>query len=1139
MANGYQDALKRFQSATARSIQDKRQALRFARQRKDAQERAQIANINALSGFNAGAFAQNGMYSEVMEDRIQDTKDYINGAGQYEGVEYSSLEAANRINALNGLYQKFNGHYAGEVKDAKDTKKTSSYTPADERVRTNPYGDGSGVAIYDNDSPSSYDNAVNMHNNYFQWNGEYNAKGEPMGFELNAEGQPINQEPISAFEASTYANPANFKKETIQEPIPKLIDVTQDTKVKQRFDVLASTAQGDMVEVDGQQVAFNTLDPRAQNDYLVGKLFEQYSGNQSEDLQFRESVVATLQEEVGENGFKQQDLENYVKGNYGDIEPTVLNQITQAGIASYASYNFVETPPPAVQATTVRNLKTISVGDELEGGRIATQDDVQVGGDYTMTSIAADNQVNVPLTENLGEGVEDGYKIVEYGIGPNGERLARIQYTEVIRTDPNPQLQSDTFGESQTVTKVPRDITVNLDKDGPLSREVNANINNSPFGAAISQLRTQYLLDRGEVTSAEDIPVEGQGAGEQDDAGTASTNEALTNAGFTVDNTPVLAETVDPVSNEPLEPINELSRFQNLAISSVLSDDDLTAGEKNAAVREIRGTGSTSDPISTTGDQAALRINSEYAKKKVAEEGGDTGGGDEGEGVVEGYVKKRREIEEQMLDKYGVEIPGVESLSPGVQTVLGFFGVKGAKPEPIKYKPIQQTQEQREKAERERLLAIEQEQIAERESKERDPDVKKQQAEDAISSLEQSLADYKGEYTRSDGTTEKYLWTSPIGDPENSKLFGILNPDEQGYERELKVAIDKYGFPPADSPHRIMAELFFGAPDANQEEEINRRLAEAKAAENRTVVEDTTEDTAEDTAEGTASELGEQRATQGIEVNDLIYDAVANNIHEEEGYTPERPINVPRTDNSGVTIFGIDIGDGSSTKLRILKKVMSPENYEALLKLKGLKGNEAREALKQIQNQGLLTAESLNFTEADGYVIASMMGEKNLKTILKKTGLSKNELNNLPPIVRQNVIGQAFNNMGPKTLASVGRAVNSGKKEDWQAVHHNYMTYWVALGSDFKKEYEQYLIKTTGKPKLEISPNETPEDFNNRINDSVIIFKLDTGKIGPGNVHRAIRAADAIAEEYGLGKEESFFDRNPEYKDGKERDYWK
>ena len=136
------------------------------------------------------------------------------------------------------------------------------------------------------------------------------------------------------------------------------------------------------------------------------------------------------------------------------------------------------------------------------------------------------------------------------------------------------------------------------------------------------------------------------------------------------------------------------------------------------------------------------------------------------------------------------------------------------------------------------------------------------------------------------------------------------------------------------------------------------------------------------------------------------------------------------------------------------------------------------------------------------------------------------------------MIGQAFNNMGPKTLASVGRAVKSGKKEDWQAVHHNYMIYWVGLGGGFKKEYEGYL-KKTGKSEIVRGPGESLEDFNNRVNDSIIIFKLDTGKIGPGNVHRAIRAADAIAEEYGLEKEESFFDRNPDYKGGKERDYWK
>ena len=1111
-----------------------------------------------------------------MEDRIQDTKDYINGAGQYEGVEYSSLEAANRINALNGLYQKFNGHYAGEVKDAKDTKKTSSYTPADERVRTNPYGDGSGVAIYDSDSPSSYDNAVNMHNNYFQWNGEYNAKGEPMGFELNAEGQPISEEPISAFEASTYANPANFKKETIQEPIPKLIDVTQDTKVKQRFDVLAAAATGDMVDVDGQQVAFNTLDPSAQNDYIVGKLFEQYSGNQSEDLQFRESVVATLQEEVGENGFKQQDLENYVKGNYGDIDPEVLNQITQAGVASYASYNFVETPPPAVQATTVRNLPSIAVGAELEGGRIATEDDVQVGGEYTMTSIDEDNQVNDQLTDNIS-GVESGYNIVEYGIGPNGERLATIQYTEVIRKDADDALVSSEFGGTKTTfVEVPGVKVINLDADSALSREVDANISNSPFGGAISQLRTQYLVDQGEVTSAEDIPVEGQGAGEQDDAGTASSNEALTNAGFTVDNTPVLAETVDPVSNEDLEPVNELSRFQNLAISSVLSDDDLTEGEKNAAVREIRGTAEGSDSAITTGDEAAARINSEYAnKKKVAEEEGDTEVNPYGDSEA---ARKFNEGFNRGLEPQGVS--GIETLPKGVQNVLSFFGIKGAEPEPIKYKPIQPTQEEREAAERERLLAIEREQLAEEKSREEDPEVKERAVDDTISRVEESLANYAGEYKLGDGSTEKYLWTSPLGDPNNSKIFGILDPMGSNYKEELRAAIGKYGFPPVDSPHRAMAEVFVGVPTASQDEGINERAAEARASEEaaRVAAEAAAAAAAAaegaPAAEGTASARGVQRATAGIEVSDLVYDAVVNNIQSEEGYSIDNSINVPGYDskkktgafgNSGVTIFGIDIGDGSSTKLRILKKVMDDDNFKALKTLKGLKGNAAGEALAKIQagvavgdvigknEKGediiatekdvvapLLTSEILNFTETDGHMISSMMVEKDIPVILKKTGLSEKQLNALPAVVRQNVIGQAFNNVGPQTLKSVGKAAKSGKKEDWQKVHHNYMIYWVGLG-DYKKEYEKYLEDSTGKKQLEKKPGENDEDFNNRVNDSIIKFKIDhkPAIIGKGNVHRAIRAADAIAEEYDLTKEESFFDRNPDYKGGKERDYWK
>jgi len=992
MANGYQDALKRFQTATARSIQDKRQALRFERQRKDAQERAQIANINTLSGFNAGAFAQNPMYSEVMEDRIQDTKDYINGVGQYEGAEYSSLEAANKINALNGLYQKFNGHYVGDVKDAKNTKKNSSYTAADDRVRTNPYGDGSGVAMYDNDSPASYDNAVNMHNNYFQWNGEYNAKGEPMGFELDAEGQPVNQEPISAFEASTYANPANFKKDTIQEPIPKLIDVVQDTKVQQRFNVLASAAQGDMVEVDGKQVAFNTLDPKAQNDYIVGKLFEQYSGNQSEDLEFRESVVATLQEQVGENGFKQQDLESYVKGNYGDMDPEVFKQITQAGVASYASYNFVETPPPAVTATTVRNLPTISVGQELEGGRIATEDDVQVGGEYTMTSIAEENQINVPLTDNIPN-VESGYNIVEYGVGPNGERLARIQYTKVLRGDIDPSLKSANFGSgSQTVDEVPGDMTVNLDADNPLSREVNANISNSPFGGAIQQQRAQYLINQGEVTSAKDIPAEGA----QDDKGTASSNEALANAGFTVDNTPVLAESTDPITNQSLEPINELSRFQTLAINSVLSDNSLTEGEKNAKVREIRATAEGSQDFLTTGDDAASRINAEYANKRRKEEGdteivpivggGATMGGSApfmGSGLTE---KETRGAGEILLDFFGIGSPKKTT-------------------QEITSKPIQPTK---------------QELKAEKKSRERDPEVKKEVTDDAISRVEESLANYEGEYTLPDGSTEKYLWTSPIGNPDNSKILGILNPESINYQNELKAAIDKYGFPPADSAHRAMAEVFFGAPSADQEKEINKRVTEAKP-----------------------KAAGEDK-TDAPKPSDTALELLGDTV-KNEGYSPELQINVPDSTGSGVTIAGLDIGSTAgdpSGKLEILKEFLPGEDMAALDTLKGLTGKEAADALEAIQkDQGLLTNESMGLSQEELNTITALHMDALLPPLYSAVG-GEEAFKSLPIEIQRGIIDVQFMTPGPVTLESLKVAIASGKKEDWEKVLNNYRNYY-------------------------------------------------------------------------------------------------
>ena len=158
MANGTQGGFDRLLSAASSTAQQKSRALAFEMQRRDAQERSQIANVNSLSGFNASALPKS--MQEAMEQQIQDSKDYINGTGKYEGQEYSALEAANRINGLNNFFSKASAHNLGDVAEAKAQYKKSAGTIADDRTRINTPGDGSGMAVYENNSPSSYDAAV-------------------------------------------------------------------------------------------------------------------------------------------------------------------------------------------------------------------------------------------------------------------------------------------------------------------------------------------------------------------------------------------------------------------------------------------------------------------------------------------------------------------------------------------------------------------------------------------------------------------------------------------------------------------------------------------------------------------------------------------------------------------------------------------------------------------------------------------------------------------------------------------------------------------------------------------------------------------------------------------------------------------
>lgn len=400
MANGTMSSMDRYLGAVERSAERKRQALNYERQRRDAQERSQIENINALSGFNAAAL-RSPKYKAIFEDRIADAKNYINGMGSYEGQEYSALEAANKINSLNSLYKKMSAHYGGDVAEAIEGNKNSAFSVADDRVRINEPGDGSGVAVYENNSPMAYDEAMDRHNNYFEWNGEFDANGNPLGYMIGDDGQPTG-DPMSIFDMQAYANPATFRPPTIEEPIPRLLDVTADQSVNERFNRLARASKDEFL-----QMGMN--DPKDQHDYVVKKLFDQYMGKDRESIEFRESVVEEINGMT--NSYKPEILKSYIEGNFDAIPEEDLNSINSDAIEAWSSYTY-EMPDAPESLHSGVNMHSDDAGFTYQLDAYKEPIEIPAGRSMYSPSNAEDN----------------GYKITAVGINNDGEIVADISY---------------------------------------------------------------------------------------------------------------------------------------------------------------------------------------------------------------------------------------------------------------------------------------------------------------------------------------------------------------------------------------------------------------------------------------------------------------------------------------------------------------------------------------------------------------------------------------------------------------------------------------------------------------------------------------------------------------------------------------
>ena len=400
MANGTMSSMDRYLGAVERSAERKRQALIYERQRRDAQERSQIENINSLSGFNAAAL-RSPKYKEIFENRVADAKNYINGMGAYDGQDYSALEAANKINSLNSLYKKMSAHYGGDVASAMEGSKNSAYSVAEDRVRVNEPGDGSGVAVYENNSPMAYDEAINRHNNYFEWNGEFDANGNPMGYMIGDDGQPSG-DPMSIFDMQAYANPSTFRPPTIEEEIPRLLDVAADQAVNDRFNRLARASKDEIMQM-------GLTDPKDQHDYVVEKLFNQYMGKDKESVAFRESVI----EEVNgmTNSYRPETLKNYIDGNFDLIAEDDLNSINNDAMEAWSNYTY-EMPDAPESLHSGVNMHSDDAGFTYQLDAYKEPIEIPAGRSMYSPSNAEDN----------------GYKITAVGINNDGEIVADISY---------------------------------------------------------------------------------------------------------------------------------------------------------------------------------------------------------------------------------------------------------------------------------------------------------------------------------------------------------------------------------------------------------------------------------------------------------------------------------------------------------------------------------------------------------------------------------------------------------------------------------------------------------------------------------------------------------------------------------------
>jgi len=418
-------------------------ALRNEQIRKRNEDTLRRSDINTLSGFDAASI-EGDQQRSIFEEAVADVQSYITGTGEYEDATYDPINFKKHLNKIKSLYNGFKAHNAGDVKSRKDALNTDAYTAGG----VDQEGGSLGVKIKTNNTPSSYNQAVSDHNNYFEAaktpDGKtmFDENGHPMGYPVIDGEVDRTAAPVSLFKMNAYANPENFKGNTVEVPSDTTLDmVQQDTYVK-TLDRINKSLEG----VEGKPL-------REVHDMAVSKLFDDKFSSDGQS-QFRETLLIDLVKEGHFPSDNEELQQAFINGDFDNenLKP-LMKGVREDAEKIYADRSFDH----ATQSTYAQSL----TGPGSEDSPYSSVQNSNLGYGE-VGGVHGEHQIKILKEAVTQEGSKFGdYSITGVGVNGEGKRVAQIKETK--------KEKNEAGEETETITT--REVVI-TDEEGGMGREI-------------------------------------------------------------------------------------------------------------------------------------------------------------------------------------------------------------------------------------------------------------------------------------------------------------------------------------------------------------------------------------------------------------------------------------------------------------------------------------------------------------------------------------------------------------------------------------------------------------------------------------------------------------------------------------------